>query len=66
MDLNIPDNTTTLQLASRLVRIIGDTTDYRTRVDAISEALKGKNETTARTALVVALASSEPHNSNRL
>lgn len=65
MDLNSSDNTTTLQLALRLVRIISDTSDYRARVDAISDALKGRNEVTAKTALMVALASSEAHPSNR-
>jgi len=48
---------TTQQLASLLIHIIGTTSDYRSRVDAISCELRGCDDLTARTALLIALAS---------
>lgn len=47
----------TQDLAGELTRIVSNTTDYRARVDAISDLLRGREDGAAKTALVMALAS---------
>lgn len=51
---------TTQDLAAQLLHIIGDQADYRRRVDAIASTLHGHEEITAKTALMIALASVAP------
>lgn len=50
----------TQHLAARLLHIISEQGDYRRRVDAIASTLLGRDDTTARTALLIALASVSP------
>lgn len=52
--------TTTQDLAAKLIHILGEETDYRRRVDAMATALLGRNDLTAKTALLIALASVAP------
>lgn len=54
---------TTEKLATELLRIVGGNGNYQQRVDAMSEELLRHDETTARTALMVALACSSPRSS---
>lgn len=50
----------TQDLALKLLHIIGNQDDYRRRVDAISELLMEHEAPTAKTALLIALASVAP------
>lgn len=53
----LEEATSTQRLACDLTRIVQEMPDYRSRVDAISDALGRHRDITARTALVIALAS---------
>lgn len=52
--------TSTQDLAAKLLHIIGEQNDYRRRVDAMSAMLLGRDDTTTKTALLIALASVAP------